>query len=456
MEVVNSNENNYKVVIDFIDSMPLPEVEQVDNSSVILCNANVIVDLLSTNDGLLRRGLFEDNVRDYQGETVINSEIRETLQENAQRFVLLNNGITIVCDEVQEGNRKISITNPQIVNGCQTCNVLFQCHKDRINIDRAYVIVKVIGSADDEIVNSIVKGTNRQNIVYEEAFEITKEFHKLLESFFAVMVVGNFEKVFYERRSKQFDNNPLIKPYQRVSFRILIQSFVSLFLYKVEEGHRHESKLLHDYGNRIFVENQSFYPYYVSSFIYTQIERLFRSGKIDKSLYTYKMHIMLLVKELQMGRSANINLKKDTEKYCKELLKKIETEDELIRCAKQACEQFKLITEKWVSYKGESFRYAIKDRREFTEFLLAELSETSEEFIDLSNTSILRGKVLNVSTDRYGKYFGFIKREPSNLFFHESKNPHISLEYENRDVTYEVSFNEDGREFAVNIKLIED
>lgn len=454
LEIVNSNENNYKVVIDFIDSMPLPEVEQVDNSSVILCNASVIVELLSTSDGLLRRGLFEDNVRDYQGETVINSEIRETLQKNAQRFVLLNNGITIVCDEVQEGNRKISITNPQIVNGCQTCNVLFQCKREGIDIDKAYVIVKVIGSADHEIVNNIVKGTNRQNIVYEQAFEITKEFHKLLENFFGVMEVGNFEKIFYERRSKQFDNDPLIKPYQRVSFRILIQSFVSIFLYKVEEGHRHEAKLLHDYGNKIFVENQSFYPYYTAAYIYTHIERLFRKGALDKRLYTYKYHIMLLVKELQMGKSPNINQKKEIERYCKELLKKLDTTEKLLKCAGNACEKFNIIKEKWVSHKGEAFKYAIKDRPEFTEFLLFELRENDKTEIECGDTA-LRGKVLNVSTDRHGKYFGFIKKAPLNIFFHEDRNPEISLEYENQDVMYEV-VNENGKEIAINISLIED
>lgn len=129
-DIINSNESCYKAVIDFVDSMPLPEVDKVDNSSVVLCRAKELVNLLSTKDGLLRKNLFEDNVRDYQGETTINTEIRSTLKNKAQNFVLLNNGITIVCDEVQEGNRKVSITNPQIVNGCQTCNVLFKCNKE--------------------------------------------------------------------------------------------------------------------------------------------------------------------------------------------------------------------------------------------------------------------------------------------------------------------------------------
>lgn len=454
VEIVNTNENNYKVVMDFLDSMPLPEVEQVNNSSVVLCNANEIVTLLSTKEGLLRRNLFEDNVRDYQGETVINSEIKQTLREEAQRFVLLNNGITIVCDEVQEGNRKISITNPQIVNGCQTCNVLFQSKKEGINIDNAYVIVKVIGSANGEIVNSIVKGTNRQNIVYEEAFEITKDFHKLLEKFFGVMEIPGFEKIFYERRAKQFDNNTAVKPYQRVSFRIMIQSFVSVFLSKANEGHRHESKLLHDYGNKIFVDNQSFYPYYVSAFIYTQIERMFRSGALPKSIYAYKHQIMLIFKEMVGGKFPNINQKKENEKYCKAFLDKVSDKEYLNQMIQKSSEKFEKIKQKWIDIKGESFRFAIKDSSDFTKFMLDNISGIEEHTSCVYDEFKLRGKVLSVNTDRHGNYFGFIKREPQNIFFHESSNPNISLEYEHREVTYKLECDKEGKEYAVNIELV--
>ena len=452
VNIINSNESCYKVVMDFVDSMPLPEVDQVDNSSVVLCSVKEIVNLLSTKEGALRKNLFEDNVRDYQGETTINTEIRATLKSNLQQFVLLNNGITIVCDEVQEGNRKVSITNPQIVNGCQTCNILFRCSKEGINLGGAYAIVKIIGTSNDEIVNNIVKGTNRQNIVYDEAFEITKEFHKLLEKFFAVMQTGEFGKLFYERRSKQYENDPLVKPYQKISFRILIQSFVSLFLYRVEEGHRHESKLLQDYGNKIFVENQSFYPYYVAAFIYAQTEYLFRSGVISKKNYSYKLHIMFLIKEMQMGQSPDINNKKKIEEYCKNLLKKLDKRSEFIKCAKNANDKFDELADGWVKYKGETYRYAMKDSLEFTKFMFTALGKKDESRI-VFREPVLVGKVLNISTDRHGEYFGFIKREPANIFFHERENPNVNLSFENKEVTYEILKNK-GREIAVNIKLL--
>ena len=196
-DIINGNDSGHVAVMGLVDSMPLPQVNKVDNSSVVMCNAGELINLI-TNEGILRRNIFTDNVRDYQGDTTINQEIRNTLNSNSQEFILLNNGITIVCDEMREVNRKITIKNPQVVNGCQTCNVLYNAYKSGIKLDKAYVIVKVIASTDSSIINNIIKGTNRQNIVYDEAFEVTRDFHKFLEEYFKFYQIDNFEKIYYE------------------------------------------------------------------------------------------------------------------------------------------------------------------------------------------------------------------------------------------------------------------
>lgn len=67
---------------------------------------------------------FDDNVRDSQGYSTVNQEILSTLKEHPERFVLFNNGITIVCKKVELKNSEYELENPQIVNGCQTCNMI--------------------------------------------------------------------------------------------------------------------------------------------------------------------------------------------------------------------------------------------------------------------------------------------------------------------------------------------
>lgn len=450
-DIVNGNENSYSAVLEVVDTMPLPQVEKVENSSVIMCSANELLKLLS-DDGVLRRNLFEDNVRDYQGDTTINQEMRNTLENNAQEFVLLNNGITIVCDEMHEGNRKVSLKNPQVVNGCQTCNVIFKCYLEHVDLSNTYVVIKVIASDDTSIVNSIVKGTNRQNIVYDEAFEVTKDFHKLLEAYFKEIQIGNYEKIYYERRSKQYEGEVFVKPYQKANFRIIIQSFVSLFLYKAEEGHHHESRLLQDYAKSIFSEYQSFAPYYMAAFIYLHVERLFKKKIVPKKYSTYKWQIMLLIKEMLGGPSGDINQKKEIEKYCIRLKEVIEKKDSLEDDLILACKKFDVISAKWIDIKGESYKFHIKDNSEFTKFMISTLGDNNMRLEEVA-LPINKGRVINVQTDRHGDFFGFISHIPENIFFHESKNPKMDMSYIGKEVLFDID-EENGKEYGYNVRII--
>lgn len=434
LNIVNSNDSSYTEVVGVVDSMPLPQVDKVDNSSVIMCSANELIKLL-TIDNMLRRNLFTDNVRDYQGDTSINREIHNTIINNPQEFVLLNNGITIVCDEMREVNRKITIKNPQIVNGCQTCNVLFNCWKNDYDLSNAYVVVKVIASSDSSIVSNIIKGTNRQNIVYDEAFEVTKDFHKCLEEYFKTIQHGSFEKIYYERRSKQFEGDDLVKPCQKVSFRSLIQSFVSIFLYKVHEGHHHESRLLQDYRDDIFLDTQSFAPYYLASFLNLQLDWMIRRKNVDKHYTVYKYHVLLILKELIGGESPNINNKKQIEKYCENFLEKIKTFEELLQYTQKACEMFDVITEEWVRQHS---KYSIKDNYLFTSFMLEHIHSGDAKKIEKTSEKTLAGRILNFQTDKNGDYYGFIQKENQNIRYHEKNNPGIKYSDVGREVFYDV------------------
>ena len=449
IKLIDYNENNYEFVIDIVDSMPLPEVENVDNSRVVLCQASELVKMITTSEGSLRRNIFDDNVRDYQGDSTINLEIQDTISNEPERFVLLNNGITVVCSGITDANRKIRISNPKVVNGCQTCCVLYYSQKRGVNIGKIFTVVKFIGTDNDDIVNCIVKGTNRQNIVYEEAFAITSEFHKMLEKYFSAMSINDY-KIYYERRSKQYDANQLVKPLQKITFRTLIQSMVSIFLGRPEEGHRHESILLNAYKNILFKEGQSFAPYFLSAYIYLLIERMYRSSVISKDIYTYKMQIMTILKELIGGPSPDINRKKEIEKYCKKVVEILSDAEETRKYVDRAVETFTKASDRWVSEKGEQYRDARKDRVEFTKFLLNYIYEQWTE--DRSIQTI--GKVLIIKTDKNGKFYGFIQSIPESIYFGEYDNPNICLEYENKMVSYEV-VEYKGKMKAVNVALIE-
>lgn len=449
-DIVNSNENSYRAELEHITSLLIPGGnEKLGNAYIACMPAQELVKLMTSSDGLLRRNMFDDNVRDWQGYSAVNQEILATLKMYPERFVLFNNGITIVCKNVTPENGRYVLENPQIVNGCQTCNMIYQAHRDGTNLDGIQVIAKIVGS-DEEVTQGIVRGANRQNIVYEEAFETIKGFHKNLEKFFENNQVNGYQKIYYERRSRQYANNVQIKPQQKISFRGLIQSMVALFLNHVEDSHKHEYTLLKDYKNNLFIDIHSCAPYYLAAFLYLNVDSLFREGKLPKELCSYKMHIMLLIKEMQGGSSPDL-ISDDIDKYCERLLAVLE-DNRLEKCALEACKKFEEIREKWISSKGEQYKYGIKDSAEFRSFLMKEVHGASNE---CDAEKLYTGYVMNINLDRLNTFFGFIKHTPNNIFFHEFDNPDIDKSYVGKRVSYKI-VRSGNQERAINVQLIEE
>ena len=142
--------------------------------------------------------LFEENVREFLGTQGINNGIIKTLRSSTDRenFFYYNNGITLICEKCEtlrgteaskgsKGSRNqygFRLTNPQIVNGCQTINsiaeVLAHCNESDMlqEFEKAYVLVKIYVFDEDTknekegLDKNIVKYTNSQNSIDEKAF----------------------------------------------------------------------------------------------------------------------------------------------------------------------------------------------------------------------------------------------------------------------------------------------
>ena len=449
-EIVNSNENSYWAELEHITSSLIPGGnEKLGNAYITCIPAQELVKLMTSSDGLLRRNMFDDNVRDSQGYSAVNQEIMATLRDYPERFVLFNNGITIVCKNVTPKNGKYVLEDPQIVNGCQTCNMIYQAYRDGVNLDGVQIIAKIAGSNVEDVTQGIVRGANRQNIVYEEAFETIKEFHKNLERYFEENQVDGYQKIYYERRSRQYANNVQIKARYKISFRGLIQSMIALFLNHVEDSHKHEYTLLKDYKNYLFSDLHSCQPYYLAAFLYLNVDILFREKKLPKELSSFKMHIMLLIKEMKGGISPDL-ASDDIDKYCERLWKAF-ADGRFSQCALEACEKFEDIRIKWINLKGEQYRYGIKDSAEFRGFLLKEIYGVSD---NREAEKLYTGYVMNVNLDRHNNLFGFIEHVPNNIFFHEFDNPDIERSYAGKKVSYKIVRN-NNQERAINVKLIE-
>ena len=148
-----------------------------------------------------RYPIFEENIREYLGKSSINKGINDTLRNknDRQNFFYYNNGITIICKETKKhsGNQfSLNIVKPQIVNGCQTVNTIYEVLNDykKEEIEREfadiYVMVKVLvyneklKQEKPYFYKDIVKYTNRQNAINDDAFGANHELFSNLKKYF--------------------------------------------------------------------------------------------------------------------------------------------------------------------------------------------------------------------------------------------------------------------------------
>ena len=116
--------------------------------------------------------LVAQNVRYFLGNSgPVNREIRHTLLKGrASEFSLINNGMTVVCDQMlltAGGSFPIKLVNPQIVNGGQTAVVIWTIGGNPPNdFAQGSVNVKIIETSDGELIERIAIGSNTQNRIF--------------------------------------------------------------------------------------------------------------------------------------------------------------------------------------------------------------------------------------------------------------------------------------------------
>jgi len=425
----DSIENNFTETINTRQIMPLTDVDGVSNSCMAVVFADELLKLLVTEEGNIRKSLFDDNVRDYQGENAVNSEIEETILRQPSKFILLNNGITIVCDDFKQNNTRLTIVNPQIVNGCQTGHVIFFSRKKSVDMSKVPLTIKFISTTNLDISNDIVRGTNRQNIVLEEAFETTKKFHKDLELFFNA-VSPEYTQIYYERRSKQYAHNPTIKQTEKINLKILTQYFIAMFLNKPHIAHRHEWVLLRELPNEIYQEHHSKLPYFTTALAFYQLEKMFRENKLPKHVVPFKAHLLMMFRESTAGVIPNLNSEKKSDEHSQKTLGFLKNTSTTWQRFDELCTVFDMAREEWVNVlKRDKFR--MKDVPEFTSLLLKKVRNRYPlESVDAVEESqdILKGKVIKTTMDKYGQPCGFISRRPDDVFFHRKHNKGLDFE----------------------------
>ncbi len=159
-------------------------------------------------NGEINTRLFESNIRDYKGKSSVNKEIISTLEDgNSLQFWWLNNGITIIAEEINESSsaKKIFIKNPQIVNGLQTSYSIYNYfieNPDKLEKEKRGVFIKMIriDPEHEGLELDITKATNRQNEIRDKDLRANEEVQKNIELYF------KSKGKYYQRKDKYYTN----------------------------------------------------------------------------------------------------------------------------------------------------------------------------------------------------------------------------------------------------------
>lgn len=329
----------------FSEKVTLPELPQIKEAYygiVPLYEFKKLI--LDENNNLLN--IFDDNVRDFQGlNNPINKTIAETLTNNfPQLFTVLNNGVTIVASDLKKAGNKFTVVDYQIVNGCQTSNVLYE-HSSNSELQDLRIPVRLIVTDNDEVKNKITIATNSQTAIKREQLQAMKDFQKNLESFYNTMDV---ERLYYERRTRQYQTNSSVIKSRVITIQNQIKAFGSMYLDIPHRVTTYFGQVVRQHIENekptIFNPSHQFLPYYTAGLAYFRLDSLFRSKEIDTDYRRVKWFLIMLVGKLANPNPLNfskLNSDKYSSEYCNPVIDILYSKEKSLDLFNKAIDVFK-------------------------------------------------------------------------------------------------------------------
>ncbi|GIZ09859.1 AIPR family protein [Flavobacterium sp. UMI-01] len=254
-------------------------------------------------EGIQDRTLFYKNVRYSVGKTRVNKSIKDNILDQSQHnnFFLYHNGITIVCEELNEdlSNSKISIGNYAVINGCQSMLTLYE-NKDKLTRN-LFILVKIIKlSLNSSLVKDITYYANNQNAIGLKDLRSNDSVQKSLQNEFKELFD---DKVFYSRKKGEDLNG-----YDDIIDKdFAAQIIKAVYLKKPQDTHL-KQKLFGDDYNAIFSRKinaeKIYFGYLVYNIIYAN-SNLLENEKIRNyglSIFFFSSVIATILEEDNIGK----------------------------------------------------------------------------------------------------------------------------------------------------------
>lgn len=291
-EAFRAATNSSSASIHFPKNITLPDHENTEEAYIGYVSADQVLQMaLGEPDGdgqrHINRALFYDNVRDFNPNSEINKSILKELEDgDFSSFVFKNNGLTVVAKSIVRKGDTFTLEDYQIVNGCQTTNILHHAQDGAAKIS---VPLRLIGSSDPDFVAKVIIGTNKQNEVREDQFWALLPFMKDLELYCAAQ--DGDRKILIERRDNQYrdvatERTRVMKPSD------LMKVAAAEFFHQPHRAARDHRGIRKEFANRIFLPDHSVELYHMAALSLYKFDYLVRTFKVPRASGINKFYVL--------------------------------------------------------------------------------------------------------------------------------------------------------------------
>jgi hypothetical protein len=362
-EGFRSATNSISGTIEIKNAITLPPHSAVQEAFLGFVDASDLVKLATVpnSDGQSRRvnrAVFFDNVRDFDPKSEINASILQELKSGDQAsFIFKNNGVTVVAQEISRKSDSFRLEDFQIVNGCQTTNILYAAGE---KASKVQVPFRLIGSNNPEFVSSIILGTNKQNEVKDDQFWALKPFMKNLEEYCREQ--DERHRIFIERRENQYRNEQvertrICKP------RDLVKSVAAMYLFQPHRAARDYRGVILEFDKKIFQENHSVVPYHAAALSSYWVDYLIRNRKAPNEWGIFKYYFLMYLGFLATSQTNVFAMKKSQiDECCKKVVSVVSDQENVTNHFKQVA----TILNRMIS------KNALKDREKIRDYIRTE------------------------------------------------------------------------------------
>jgi hypothetical protein len=306
--------------LDMFSNAPMPTIAGINEAYLAVVRAREFVEkLLLTDDGNLRTQVFEENVRAFLGsENPVNQSIATTLNSGvaASRFPVLNNGITIVSPNVIVQGTILHLENYQIVNGCQTSNILFENKADLD--DSIMVTLKVVETINEDVFSELVRATNSQTKVDETQFLSLQPIVKKIEQYFNTYE-GMEGRLYFERRDRQYIGRDI--PAIRIfNLHVAAKCVAAMFFQRPDLSFKYPKRMYDELAPKMFSDDIKEVVFYAACIVLYRLHLLVSNSTLPQNMRRFKWHILVLVRAIVAGQDIPKLNSRQIEPYCQKLV----------------------------------------------------------------------------------------------------------------------------------------